>query len=216
MSAGKIDKSPASGPPGGRCENPECPDLLLYGVVGEYGPGVTICPRCGEVLTVLGIETPTQKQSGTALLSQAAVSGSFHYVTSFRDWGPAQLARSFLESCGFNALLLDQNIVALNWTYSQAVFGIKLVVSGSSEKEALALLEQDRSVELLSVPESSLPISPCDRCPQCESEDVAWPALVRRYMALSMMFFGFLLLVPIAKHFQRCRCRSCSHCWIPE
>jgi len=32
------------------CSNPECPDFIATGNHGEYVPGVTTCPVCGEYL----------------------------------------------------------------------------------------------------------------------------------------------------------------------
>lgn len=32
------------------CPNPKCPDFVATGVHGEYVPGVTTCPVCGEYL----------------------------------------------------------------------------------------------------------------------------------------------------------------------
>jgi ferredoxin len=33
------------------CPNPECPDVVRYGVAAEYGDGLSICPVCGATLT---------------------------------------------------------------------------------------------------------------------------------------------------------------------
>jgi len=139
-----------------RCQSPNCPDVILFGVVGEYGPSVTACPKCGELLVDdCPSESDPVDQNGPDL-TEPEVSGPYCYVESFRDWGPAQLARSYLVSCGFHAKLLDQNIVALNWTHSQAVFGLKLVVYGLDGDEARELLAVDRSADLSTVSEAAL------------------------------------------------------------
>jgi len=201
-----------------RCPNPDCPDVILFGVVGEYGPSITACPKCGEILVEVPTATPDPSQQDDSKLPdpEPEVFGPYSYVASFRDWGPAQLARSYLTSCGVHARLLDENMVALRWTHSQAVFGFKLVVSGMDGNEARKLLADDRSADLFDVPESALPSSPYDTCPRCRSEKVIWPKLERRCKALSLFFLWFLLVTPVAAHFQPTRCHDCGHRWFPQ
>ncbi len=199
-----------------RCPNPDCPDVILFGVVGRYGPSLDVCPKCGDQLVDdCPSESDPIDQDGPDF-TEPEVSGPYCYVESFRDWGPAQLARSYLVSCGFHAKLLDENIVALRWTHSQAVFGLKLVVSGVDRDEARELLAEDRSADLSTIPEAALPSSPYDRCPECGSENVAWPKLERRCKALSLVFVWFLLMTPVATHFQPTRCLDCRHRWFPQ
>ena len=201
-----------------RCPNPECPDVIMFGVVGEYGPSNSVCPKCGETLVDVPppIPEPIQTEDPGPPASEPEVSGPYSYVATFRDWGPAQLARSYLVSCGGHARLLDENIIALQWTHSQAVFGFKLVVSGTTGEEAREVLAEDRSADLLNIPESAFPPSPYDRCPKCGSENVAWPKLERRCKALSWFFMWFVLLAPVAAHFQPTRCRACGVRWFPQ
>ena len=201
-----------------QCPNPDCPDVIMFGVVGEYGPSMTVCPKCGELLVDVpgAAPGPSQQDDLDLPAPEPEASGPYSYVVSFRDWGPAQLARSYLASCGVHARLLDENMIALRWTHSQAVFGFKLVVSGMDGDEARELLAYDRSADLTDVPESSLPLSPYDACPRCGSDDVAWPKLERRCKALSLFFLWFVLMAPVAAHFQPTRCRECGHRWFPQ
>lgn len=53
----------------------------------------------------------------------------------------ANLAKSTLESEGIQCCLQDDNIVAMNWLWSNAVGGIKLQVNARDEVVARRLLE---------------------------------------------------------------------------
>jgi uncharacterized Zn finger protein (UPF0148 family) len=62
------------------CPNPDCPDIELFGVRGEYGEGVVTCPKCGTRLVKLTEasaeappvgETPTETPAETVAESRA-------------------------------------------------------------------------------------------------------------------------------------------------
>ena len=56
----------------------------------------------------------------------------------------AHIAKSRLEADGIEAFIRDENIVALNWLYSNAVGGVKLEVAAEDEKRARAILEPQK------------------------------------------------------------------------
>ncbi len=62
-------------------------------------------------------------------------------IRRFRDPWEAQVAQSRLRDAGLTTCLLDENVVSLNWLYSQAVGGVGLCVEASQQDVAAALLE---------------------------------------------------------------------------
>ena len=62
-------------------------------------------------------------------------------VGSFRDVPEAFLAKGTLDSAGIESFLVDQNIVQMDWLYSNAVGGVKLLVHEEDASEAAAILD---------------------------------------------------------------------------
>jgi len=55
----------------------------------------------------------------------------------------ALLAKSMLDSAGIESFLGDENLVRLDWFYSNLVGGIKLMVREEDAETARKVLEQD-------------------------------------------------------------------------
>ncbi len=64
-------------------------------------------------------------------------------VARFGSLGEAESARSALQAAGIDAVLADDEIVALNWLYSNAVGGVKVLVAEEDEERAAAILSTD-------------------------------------------------------------------------
>src|SRR5580704_353168 len=62
-------------------------------------------------------------------------------IASFPSVIEAQLAKSRLESEGIDCFVADENIVTMNWLYSNAVGGVKLQVDRADFEVARQLLE---------------------------------------------------------------------------
>src|ERR1700747_2394713 len=54
----------------------------------------------------------------------------------------AQVAKSILDSAGIESFLADENVVRMDWFYSNAVGGIKLLVRHEDAETAKKLLEE--------------------------------------------------------------------------
>ncbi len=205
------------------CNNDDCPDVPLFGVRGEYGAELSHCPKCGEELSSQRRPLPGEPASPEPLIQEApepakkAPEGPYRYVASFRDYGPAQLARSRLEHEGFTALVLDEHLISINWLWSLSTHGFKLVVAGAEHGEPEQILAEDQSMLLAGTPEMDQVASPFDECPSCGSEDVRWSRLSRRCKALSLwsplLLFPAVLLLPFAALFQSTYCRTCGFKW---
>jgi len=126
-------------------------------------------------------------------------------VRVFRDLPEAWLARSVLDSGGIQCFLFDENIVRLDWFWSNAVGGVKLRVREEDANDAVQLLDQPRPEKFMvgGVGEYIQP-----RCPACQSLDVAFRELVKR---LVYAYFYVGLPVPLTR--LGWKCHSCGHEW---
>ncbi len=63
-------------------------------------------------------------------------------VRQYRDLTDAQLAKGVLDSAGILSYLRDENIVRMDWFYSNSIGGIRLQVREEDRASAEALLSQ--------------------------------------------------------------------------
>src|SRR5438445_701243 len=100
----------------------------------------------------------------------------------FRDLADALVVKSILDSAGIECLLGDENIVRLDWFWSNLVGGVKLWVRQRDLEQAENLIEQSPPEEfnVEGVGEFKQP-----RCPVCESFDVSFEPLRKRIAFLS-------------------------------
>ena len=121
-----------------------------------------------------------------------------------RDLPEALLAKGSLESAGIECSLGDDNMVRLDWFYSNAIGGIKLLVDQDDLEAAEQLLTQPipEHFEVSEIGDFEQPL-----CPKCGSLDVNFRELdPAAYLSLAVSF-------PIPFHRQAWRCRSCNAEW---
>jgi hypothetical protein len=63
-------------------------------------------------------------------------------IRKFRDLPEALLAKGVLESAGIECNLLDDNMVRLDWFWSNLIGGMRLQVAPEEVDEANAILDQ--------------------------------------------------------------------------
>jgi len=63
-------------------------------------------------------------------------------VCRFRDVPEAQLAKGTLDSAGIESVLADENTIQMDWLWSNALGGVKLLVRAEDAGEAARLLNQ--------------------------------------------------------------------------
>jgi hypothetical protein len=68
--------------------------------------------------------------------------GELVTIRKFRDSMEAVMAKGLLESVGIESLLIDENIVRIDWLISNAIGGIKLQVKRSDAEAAIIVLDQ--------------------------------------------------------------------------
>ena len=69
-------------------------------------------------------------------------------VASYSFWHEAQIAKSSLEAAGISVLLADEHTVNMQWLYSNAIGGVKLLVPPESVEQARSILETDFSADV--------------------------------------------------------------------
>lgn len=126
-------------------------------------------------------------------------------VRKFRDLPEALLAKGSLESAGIKCSLVDDNIVRLDWFWSNLVGGIKLKVAAEEVEAAVAILDQPipDDLEVPGVGDYHQP-----RCPKCQSLDIIFQGLDRPVAYLTA-YVG--LPIPIER--RAWRCYACKAEW---
>lgn len=92
-------------------------------------------------------------------------------IRQFRDLPEALLAKTSLASAGIESVLADDNVVRMDWFWSNLLGGIKLKVDPENAESANEILDQPIP-ETLDVPGIGEYQQP--RCPKCGSLDVAF------------------------------------------
>ena len=138
-------------------------------------------------------------------------------VGHFYRASEALLARSFLESEGIEACVIDETQIRMQWHLAAALGGVKVAVSPGDAARARELLAQDRSEALQELAEQQLSPASEECCPRCgaavvaESVERKRPKLHQLFVSLFLAVWGYLLPIPRAAIHRKCR--ACSHAW---
>jgi hypothetical protein len=125
-------------------------------------------------------------------------------VRTFRDLPEALLAKGGLDSAGMKCALVDDNIVRMDWFWSNAMGGVKVLVNREDLTAAEEILAQPipEHFDVSGVGEYEQP-----RCPKCGSLDINFRELQ------SSAYLSMALNVPIPFHRRAWRCHSCDVEW---
>jgi hypothetical protein len=126
-------------------------------------------------------------------------------IAKFRDLPEALLAQGNLNSSGIEAVLLDDNLVRLDWLWSNAVGGIKLQVKIEDADEATEILNQPipEMFEFGGAGDYRQP-----ECPKCKSLDVTFQEIYKP-VAYGSLWVG----MPLPVHLKAWKCRACGNEW---
>jgi hypothetical protein len=132
----------------------------------------------------------------------------FVILRQFRDLPEALLAKGSLESAGIEALLADDNLIRLDWFYSNLLGGIKLKVRSEDAEAANEILNQPipETVDVEGVGEYKQP-----KCPRCQSLDVSFQEL-NEFLSYGSAYLG----VPIPVYRKAWTCHACGNEWEEE
>jgi Putative prokaryotic signal transducing protein len=130
-------------------------------------------------------------------------------IRHYRDLPEASVAKSVLDSAGIDCILADDNLVRLDWFYSNLVGGIKLLVPESEAEAAARLLEEvgPETFEVDGVGEYQQP-----QCPRCKSMDVSLDGLDKSWTFAAM----YITNLPIPVTTKGWKCHSCGNQWNEE
>lgn len=126
-------------------------------------------------------------------------------VGRYRDLSTASVAKSVLDSAGIESFLTDDSVIRMDWLYSNALGGIKLLVRDQDAEAARELLEAriPEKFDVEGVGEYQQP-----KCPNCGSLDVSFEELDRK-----IAYPGLLISFPIPAVKHGWNCHSCGHSW---
>jgi hypothetical protein len=126
-------------------------------------------------------------------------------IRQFRDLPEALLAKGSLDSAGIEAVLVDENVVRLDWFWSNLMGGVKLEVDAEDADAANEILSQPipEGFDAVGTGEYLQP-----RCPSCQSLDVSFQEL-NKPVAYVSAYLG----VPLPLRRRAWRCDSCHAEW---
>ena len=167
----------------------------------------------GPSLMGLARELLSEELARRGLESNIAVSAGFDQLEKrdvvtiriFRDLPEALLAKGSLDSAGIECVLVDDNMVRLDWFISNLLGGIKLQVQPGDVEAAMEILNQPipEGFEVEGIGEYEQP-----RCPKCHSLDISFQELNKPF-AYGSAYAG----VPIPIERPGWKCHSCRHEW---
>ena len=150
-------------------------------------------------------EEPAVRNTGVSPERDSVELADVVSIRQFRDLPEALLAKGALDSAEIESFLVDDNMIRMDWFYSNLVGGIKLCVKQEDAEAALDLLEQaiPEEFEVDGVGPYEQP-----RCPKCQSLDIVFEDLNQ-----PVAWVSAYVLAPIALHRKRWVCHSCGHRW---
>jgi hypothetical protein len=130
-------------------------------------------------------------------------------VAAFTSVHEAQLARSVLDAAGIPAVLENEHVISMNWTYSNAVGGVRVVVPADQLDEARALLTTEAVLPADALEDVESHVSATDHgdsCRQCGSDAFESVLPVKPLAVLTWLTLG----VPFGTVVRRRHCRRCG------
>lgn len=126
-------------------------------------------------------------------------------IAKFRDLPEALLAKGSLESSGIECVLVEDNIVRMDWFISNFVGGIKLQVNAEDVAAATEILNQPIPAEFSVEGVGDYHQPPC---PRCQSLDINFQEIYK-----PIAYWSAWLNVPIPVQREAWKCRACGNEW---
>jgi hypothetical protein len=129
-------------------------------------------------------------------------------VQRYRDLAEAFLGRSLLESAGIPAWVADENLVRMDWFYSNLVGGMRLQVDERDEAAARKILEE-KAPGTITYGEQEVYVQPI--CPKCGSTEVTLGGGTERGRSFVALY---LLAIPVPPRKSVWHCEACGAQWV--
>jgi hypothetical protein len=129
-------------------------------------------------------------------------------VRHYRDLMEAFLGRSLLESAGIQSWIADENLVRLDWFYSNMVGGLRLQVDENNEAAAREILEE-AAPRTITYGEEEVFVQPT--CPKCGSVEVTLGDGTERGRSLVALY---VLAIPVPPREAARHCEACGVRWV--
>ncbi len=132
----------------------------------------------------------------------------------YRDLPEALIARGKLDSDAVWCVLADDNIVRLDWFWSNAVGGMRLQVADDDAEHAMALLAEEIPAGFTAEETGEVYQQP--ECPNCHSRDVAFETMQKRIALVFLgiaLVWGFLPALPVWIRKKLWKCEDCAYEW---
>lgn len=131
--------------------------------------------------------------------------GDFVMLRRYRDISEAMMAKGALESAGIECYFVDENIVRMDWLWSNLLGGVKIYVHAEDVSAAEGILSEPppESYEV-----EGLGTFDRLKCPQCGSLEITFEELSPIAYASAYLF------VPIPLHRKGWLCHSCGCHWM--
>lgn len=131
-------------------------------------------------------------------------------VRSYRDLAEAYAGRLLLESAGISAWIADENLVRMDWFYSNLVGGLRLQVGESDETAAREILEQAIPTN---IPYDADEVFVQPACPKCGSADVTLGSGTETGRSLVALY---VLAIPVPPRKPSWHCEACGAEWADD
>jgi hypothetical protein len=133
--------------------------------------------------------------------------GDFVMLRRYRDLSEAMMAKGALESAGIECYFVDENIVRMDWMWSNLLGGVKIYVHAEDVSAGEEILSEPppESYEVEGLGTFERP-----KCPKCGSLEIAFEELSPLAYASAYLF------VPIPLHLKGWLCHSCGHHWMDK
>jgi len=125
-------------------------------------------------------------------------------IAEFSQSMEAHFSKTRLESEGIECFINDEFTVNMNWLFSNAIGGVKLLVKESDVGRAVEILQQEPAIGGVVEIGSDEP-----HCPECNSSDVYYEKFSRRAIFASWLLLG----IPFPFFKRKWVCRKCRHQW---
>ena len=128
----------------------------------------------------------------------------------YRDLSEALIAQSKLAGEGVESFLTEEDILRMNWYWSNAFGGVRLWVREDQSEAALAALGEE--IPALFTAEEVGEEYQQPSCPKCGSRDVSFDRFHRGVALAALWLFSIPLPIPVDDW----KCEDCDTRWKGE